>query len=221
METALRGLFVYPDFIDEVKERELLAEIDSQVWIVDYLRRLQYYGYRNELEKPYSLVPFPVAMPPLMQYLSKELVHKGIIELEPDQVIVNEYVPGEGIKPHKDRMYYENQICGVNLGSACIMRFTKGEDDEPIDIEIPRRSVYVMQDDARKKWKHGIPPRKKDKIGGDLKHRERRVSITYRKVKPKQVHEIDIKGKVASMLKEQFNISAAQVSNLNSFDYNS
>lgn len=214
METALPGLFLYPDLIDEARETQLLNEIDSQVWIVDYLRRLQYYGYRNELEKPYDLIPFPVLMPPHMEQLSKELVERKIISLQPDQVIINEYVPGEGIKPHKDRAYYENQICGVNLGSGCIMRFIKGMNEQVIDVEIPRRSVYVMQDDARKKWKHAIPPRKKDNIDGQLKHRERRVSITYRKVKPSKVHPINPEGKVAQLLQEKFNIRLDQLTSL-------
>ena len=142
-----------------------------------------------------------------MRDFSEELVEKGIIQLVPDQVIINEYVPGEGIKPHKDRMYYENQICGVNLGSGCIMRFIRGENEEVIDIEVPRRSVYVMQDDARKKWKHAIPPRKKDIVDGAIQHRERRVSITYRKVKPKQVRAIDPNGKVSGMLEKLFDIN--------------
>lgn len=214
METALPGLFLYPDFIDEAREQQLLAEIDSQTWIVDYLRRLQYYGYRNELDKPYDLIPFPIEMPPLMRQLSEELVEQKIILRQPDQVIINEYVPGEGIKPHKDRAYYENQICGVNLGSGCIMRFIRGKNEEVIDVEVPRRSVYVMQDDARKKWKHAIPPRKKDNIDGTLKHRERRISITYRKVKPKKVHPIDPEGKVAKLLQTQFNISPEQIQSL-------
>lgn len=214
METALPGLFLYPDLIDEARETQLLNEIDSQVWIVDYLRRLQYYGYRNELEKPYDLIPFPVLMPPHMEQLSKELVERKIISLQPDQVIINEYVPGEGIKPHKDRAYYENQICGVNLGSGCIMRFIRGMNEQVIDVEVPRRSVYVMQDDARKKWKHAIPPRKKDNIDGQLKHRERRVSITYRKVKPSKVHPINPEGKVAQLLQEKFNITLDQLTSL-------
>lgn len=216
METALPGLFLYPDFIDEAREQQLLNEIDSQIWIVDYLRRLQYYGYRNELDKPYDLIPFPISIPPLMFQLSQELVKQGILLLQPDQVIINEYVPGEGIKPHKDRAYYENQICGVNLGSDCVMRFIKGKNEEVIDIEIPRRSVYIMQDDARKKWKHAIPPRKKDKIDGNVKHRERRVSITYRKVKPKKVHPINPEGKVARLLQETFNIEPAKIAKLSS-----
>ena len=206
METALPGFYLYNDLIDEEFERQLLSELDNQRWIVDYARRLQYYGYRNELEDPYDLIPFPVEMPRLMRALSEKLVAKNIVQLQPDQVIVNEYVPGEGIRPHKDRDYYENQICGVNLGSGCIMRFIRGNNQEVIDIEVPQRSVYVMQDDARKKWNHAIPPRKKDINDGIVKHRERRISITYRKVKKNRVHAINPAGKVAKMLQEDFNI---------------
>ena len=86
------------------------------------------------------------------------------------------------------------------------MRFIRGNNQEVIDIEVPQRSVYVMQDDARKKWKHAIPPRKKDIIDGVVKHRERRVYITYRKVKQNRVHAINPDGKVAKMLQEDFNI---------------
>ncbi len=50
METAVPGLFLYPNFIDEIREKQLLEEIEQQQWTVDYTRRLQYYGYRNELE---------------------------------------------------------------------------------------------------------------------------------------------------------------------------
>ncbi|UKT64273.1 alpha-ketoglutarate-dependent dioxygenase AlkB [Pedobacter mucosus] len=207
METSIPGLLLFPNFINEELEEELLNEIDGQIWAVDYLRRLQYYGYRNELEKPYDLIPFPVAIPPKIYQLSAQIVGNGILDYQPDQVIINEYVPGEGIKPHKDRAYYENQICGVNLGSSCIMRFIKGSNLEIIDIEIPRRSLYLMQDDARKKWSHGIPPRKKDKINGNFQHRQRRVSITYRKVKPSRVKPINQEGKVAQLLKDKFNIN--------------
>lgn len=206
METPVPGLFLYPDFIDEATEIRLLEEIDNQIWIIDYKRRLQYYGYRNELDKPYDLIAFPVEMPPLIQQLSEQIVEQNIVLHQPDQVIINEYTPGEGIKPHKDRNYFDNQICGVNLGSGCIMRFIRGKNLEVIDVEIPRRSLYVMQDEARLKWKHAIPPRKKDVVDGQIKHRERRVSITYRKVKPAKVKPMNPEGKVAQLLKEQFHL---------------
>ncbi|MCX2575084.1 alpha-ketoglutarate-dependent dioxygenase AlkB [Pedobacter sandarakinus] len=210
METAVPGLFIYPDFISPERETQLLSEIDRQVWMVDYARRLQYYGFRNELEEPYQLIGIPLQIPKQILALSTEIVEGQLLAIQPDQVIINEYLPGEGIRPHKDRNYYENQICGVNLGSGCIMRFIRGKKLEIIDIEIPRRSLYVMQDDARKKWDHGIPPRKKDVISGEIHHRDRRVSITYRKVKPDKVHQMNPDGRVASILREKFQLNLTE-----------
>ena len=207
METKVPGLLLYHEFISEKLETELINEIDSQVWVVDYDRRLQYYGYRNELEAPYDLIPFPVSMPPLIYKLSEDLVQQKVVTIQPDQVIINEYAPGEGLRPHKDRNYFENQICGVTLGSGCIMRFIKISGGDVVDVEVPRRSIYVMQDEARYKWHHSMPPRKKDVIDGNVKHCERRLSITYRKVIMKKVKPINPEGKVAKMLQEHFHIN--------------
>ncbi len=125
METSVPGFFLHRDFIDSSMEDKLMKEIDTQPWVVDYDRRLQYYGYRNELEKPYDLVAIPVPMPTLITQLSEQIVEAGILVYQPDQVIINEYLPGQGIRPHKDRNYFDNQICGINLGSGCIMRFSE------------------------------------------------------------------------------------------------
>jgi alkylated DNA repair protein alkB family protein 8 len=205
MEASVSGFILHRDFITSSMEDELMKEIESQKWVVDYDRRLQYYGYRNELEKPYDLIPIPLPMPPLIKQLSEQIVDQGIVVVQPDQVIINEYLPGQGIRPHKDRNYFENQICGINLGSGCIMRFLKGT--EVVDIEVPRRSLYVMQDEVRYKWKHAIPPRKKDMIEGNVQHRERRWSITYRKVKISKVKSINPEGKVAGMLKDIYGLT--------------
>jgi alkylated DNA repair protein alkB family protein 8 len=204
METLVPGLLVFRDFIDDSTEQELMDEIDAQIWVVDYDRRLQYYGFRNELESPYDLVEFPIPFPPHVRKLSESIVAQKILSIQPDQVIINEYLPGQGIRPHKDRNYFENQIGGVNLGSGCIMRFIKVNGGNVVDVEIPRRSLYVMQDEARYKWQHAIPPRKKDNVDGILQHRDRRLSITYRKVKPEKVKPIIQNGKVANMLRELF-----------------
>lgn len=204
METGVPGLLVIPDFIDPAMEAALMQEIDTQTWVVDYDRRLQYYGYRNELETPYSLIAIPVPMPPLVQQLSEQIVARGILQYQPDQVIINEYLPGQGLRPHKDRNYFENQICGINLGSGCIMRYIKIKGGDVVDVAVPRRSLYLMQDDARYKWNHSIPPRKKDTINGEVQYRERRWSITYRKVIAKQVKQMNPEGKVAQMLRDFF-----------------
>jgi alkylated DNA repair protein alkB family protein 8 len=47
-----------------------------------------------------------------------------------------------------------------------------------------------------------------DTVEGNVKHRERRLSITYRKVILKKVKNINPDGKVAKMLQEHFNINS-------------
>lgn len=205
-DLLIPGFRLYPDFITESIEEDLIHEIDSQLWIVDYDRRLQYYGYRNELEAPYDLVKIPVPIPEAIKILAEQIHKLKYIDNMPDQVIINEYNPGQGIRPHKDRNYFENQICGVNLGSDCIMQFIKVGSKEKVNIHIPRRSIYVMQDEARYKYKHAIPPRKKDIVDDKIIQRDRRISITYRKVKPQKVKPILPDGKVATMLKNLYKI---------------
>lgn len=40
------------------------------------------------------------------------------------QVILNQYLPGEGISPHVDLLgRYRDGISGISLGSGCVMRF--------------------------------------------------------------------------------------------------
>ena len=88
------------------------------------------------------------------------------------------------------------------------MRFIKIAGKDVVDVEMSRRSVYVMQDDARYKWHHSVPSRKKDTVDGNVKHRGRRLSITYRKVIGKKVKPINPGGKVAKMLQDHFNINS-------------
>ncbi|AEJ35073.1 putative methyl-transferase [Acanthamoeba polyphaga mimivirus] len=169
-----------------------MKKINESEWVVDYQRRLQYYNYRNELFEPYDLIPIPNKIPKYLDQLINQMILDKIIDQKPDQIIVNEYKPGEGLKPHFDRKdYYQNVIIGLSLGSGTIMEFYKNKPiPEKKKIYIPPRSLYIIKDDARYIWKHGIPPRKYDEINGKKIPRETRISITFRNViKEKVKHD--------------------------------
>ena len=130
------------------------------------------------------------------------------------QVIINHYLPGEGITPHVDLLdRFGDGIIGVSMGSGCVMRFEKvryddGLDDEDVDgaqrqwdVYLPSGSVYVMTEEARYEWTHGIEKRKEDWVesgtgcaaltGTELEAgtgrqipRSVRVSITFRWLLP-------------------------------------
>ena len=50
-------------------------------------------------------------------------------------------------------------------------------------LVLPRRSLLIMTGEARYRWRHAILHRKTDKIDGELIKRQRRVSLTFRRVK--------------------------------------
>ena len=199
------GLSVIQEYITSAEEDYLFKELDKLPWVVDFSRKLQYYGYRNEREKPYDLVPIPQEIPECLSSLMGRVVEENLIYKRPEQVIINDYEPGQGIRPHFDRKdYFDNTIIGISLGSDCVMEFTpvstKENKKEKVNIFIPRRSLYVLEDDARYKWHHGIPGRKNDKLGnGKVNVRKRRISITFRNVIQSKVKR-PLGGKIAETL---------------------
>ena len=110
-------------------------------------------------------------------------LRNGHFSIEPDQVIVNEYLPGQGIAAHIDREHcFGEQIATVSLGSHCVMRFENKRLDQKIDVELQPRSLTMITGDARYKWTHSIPARKSDSLRGERVLRGRRLSLTFRTV---------------------------------------
>ncbi|RZJ87724.1 MAG: hypothetical protein EOO60_11885, partial [Hymenobacter sp.] len=103
----------------------------------------------------------------------------------PDQVIVNEYEPGQGIAPHIDcTPCFDDTVISISLGSACIMNLFHADDaTQTYDQVLMPGSVIILQGEARFQWRHGIRSVKSDIIEGQRVVRQRRVSLTFRKVK--------------------------------------
>ncbi|MGL4371862.1 MAG: alpha-ketoglutarate-dependent dioxygenase AlkB, partial [Alphaproteobacteria bacterium] len=64
---------------------------------------------------------------PMQNWLNlgrKKLWEGGLFHAQPDQVIVNEYLPNQGITPHIDCIpCFGNTIASLSLGSASVMDF--------------------------------------------------------------------------------------------------
>ncbi len=179
----IKGFTLIENFITPEYESELIKKLNNQKWVIDYQRRLQYYNYRNELVKPYSLIPIPALIPEFLNILIDKMINDRIITDRPDQIIINEYKPGEGLKPHTDRkLYFKELIIGLSLNSGATMVFSKQSTHEVKKIYIPPRSLYIMKDEARYKYKHGIIGRKNDEVQGIKIPRDTRISITFRYV---------------------------------------
>lgn len=166
------------NYISLEYEEKLLKLIDIQEWNLDLKRRTQHYGYKYNYTARFVDTSYYLgAMPYWIDELCSKLHRDGIFIEKPDQVIINEYMPGQGIASHIDCVpCFEGVICSLSLASGCVMDLTNGNIKELIYLE--PRSLLVLQGDARYIWRHGIAARKSD---NGVK-RQRRISLTFRKV---------------------------------------
>lgn len=181
-KSDIPGLTYIPDFITRDEENALTAAIDAQPWLNDLKRRVQHYGYKYDYKarsvtKESRLGPLPDWIQPLAQKLQTGHLFRNA----PDQAIVNEYLPGQGISAHIDCVpCFDDVIASLSLGSPAVMQFSKGNEKQEIYLE--PRSLIVLTGPARYEWQHAIPARKTDIVNGFKIERGRRLSLTFRTV---------------------------------------
>ncbi len=171
------GLTYIDDFITKDEEIDLLESINASIWDTTLARRTQHYGYKypyaakNKLE---PTDPIPVFCDSIKKKVEE---HMGIPF---DQLIINEYNPGQGISAHVDNIkLFGDTVVSVTLGSFAAMVFTRHDKDgnlQTYEKVLKRRSVAVLQGDSRYKWTHSIPARKQD----NGHNRGVRISLTLR-----------------------------------------
>ena len=182
---AIEGFKYIEDYISESQHDWLLDQIDKRQWLEDLRRRVQHYGFKYDYKARKVNRDMRIGqLPKWLQKLGQKLYEDGHMLAEPDQVIVNEYEPGQGISSHIDcKPCFANTIVSLSLGSDCIMDFTNRRDKtKKIPVWLAPRSIIVLKDEARNEWLHGIAPRKSDMWEGQKYERQRRVSLTFRKV---------------------------------------
>lgn len=181
----IKGLIYVPDFISDNEHKEIWEAINKDKWLDDLKRRVQHYGYKYDYKKrslDYSM--YIGAIPQWTNFITERIIEKGYMRTLPDQVIVNEYLTGQGIADHIDcEPCFEDTIISLSLGSPCIMDFkNKNDKKEKHEVLLERKSLVVITDEARYNWTHGISSREKDKWLGKIIHRKTRISLTFRKV---------------------------------------
>lgn len=177
---GVQGLTYWPGFLTIEQQRHLLREIDQREWLTDLKRRVQHYGYRYDYRaRTVDPSMYLGKLPDFALEIAVRLHEVGLMANTPDQVIVNEYMPGQGITPHVDcKPCFASEIATISLGSTCKMDLTDSESALAKHIRLELGSCLVFSNEARYCWKHGIKARKAD----DGVLRGRRVSITFRKV---------------------------------------
>jgi alkylated DNA repair dioxygenase AlkB len=178
------GLRYIAGYLTPDEQSRLAAIVDQQLWLTDLKRRVQHYGYRYDyVQRKVDPSMFLGPLPEWAVSLAKRLQRDGYVVETPDQLIVNEYRPGQGISSHIDcEPCFGDTIISISLGSPCVMVFTHSRSRVQIPVLLEPGSLAVMQGDARHLWLHGIPPRKTDVVDGRKIERSRRLSLTFRNV---------------------------------------
>jgi alkylated DNA repair dioxygenase AlkB len=176
----INGLLYIQDFITADKETQLIKLVNKQMWENSLKRRVQHYGYRYDYKARNVTEDMYIGnLPKWLNDLSIRLKNDGLCQEVPDQVIINEYQPRQGISAHIDcEKCFGPRIFSMSLGSQTVMDFTQ-EGKTKKEILLARRSLVMMYGEARSEWKHSIPARLKD----NGVERGVRISLTFRNVK--------------------------------------
>ncbi|KTF82443.1 hypothetical protein cypCar_00026363 [Cyprinus carpio] len=86
------------------------------------------------------------------------------------------------IKPHIDSVKFcGSTIAGLSLLSDSVMRLTpENKSTDWVDLLLSRRSLYILRDDARFKFTHGILKDEESFFSGQKVPRHRRISVICR-----------------------------------------
>lgn len=178
------GALYLPSFISSEEEEVLVSHLDGGAWNTDLKRRVQHFGYRYDYKaRSVTSDAYLGPLPGWIEHLKERLVAKGLFASAPDQIIANEYLPGQGISAHVDCVpCFDDTIVSLSLLSHCEMVFRDKRSNAKLAVVLEPRSAVVVAGTARYEWTHEIPARKSDFIDGGKVDRSRRISLTFRKI---------------------------------------
>ncbi|KAF8900126.1 hypothetical protein CPB84DRAFT_1680744 [Gymnopilus junonius] len=121
--------FYVPNFITPEEEQYLIRKIcesPQPLWKSLANRRLQTWG--GEITTKGTLVPQPLPpfvnkFPDLVSRIKATGFFKNSPHAEPNQIIMNEYLPGQGIMPHEDGPRYYPVVATLSLGSHAVFHY--------------------------------------------------------------------------------------------------
>ena len=134
------GLKLIPGFLTPKEQSLCVQRVDgaTQEWRNDLQRRVQHYGWRYDY-RARAITPdmHLGALPGWLHQLAERLYREtGAFGHIPEQVIVNEYLPGQGIGTHIDHPGFGPTVCTVSLLDDWEMDFSRNwRDKEPALLE--------------------------------------------------------------------------------------
>ena len=185
---SVEGLSYLPDFLSSEEQANCIRNIDAaqEEWRNDLTRRVQHYGWRYDYRAKAITPEMHLGqLPDWLQKIALKIFTESVgpdgqqlFPRAPEQVIINEYLTGQGIANHIDHPGFGPAICTISLLEEWEMQFSvRRNDEQPAMLE--QGSCLLMTGPARHRWYHGIRPAK---FEFDRTPRIRRLSMTFRTV---------------------------------------
>ncbi|KJE93518.1 calcium-dependent cysteine protease, variant [Capsaspora owczarzaki ATCC 30864] len=100
-------------------------------------------------------------LPRWLQLLAERMHTTGVFgSLVPNHVLVNEYLPGQGIMPHEDGPFFSPVITTINLGSHCVIKFYRPRDSDIVSETANGREGSDSDNPATTNSRHSLESRR-------------------------------------------------------------
>ncbi|KAM7502913.1 hypothetical protein LguiB_001817 [Lonicera macranthoides] len=158
-------LFYIPDFITDSEHHQLLNNISQapvSKWKSLKNRRLQNWG-----GVVHAKGLLAQDLPPWLTRITRRISEESkLFPSAINHVLINEYLPNQGIMPHQDGPAYFPVVAILSLGSPVVMEFTPhstladnksgSQTRLPFSIVLMPRSLLIFKDMAYSEYLHGI-----------------------------------------------------------------
>jgi alkylated DNA repair dioxygenase AlkB len=191
--SPIPGLYYFDNLISADYAKQLVEYLDNKekskwepVGSGPNSRLVQQYGYIYDYKQRNHEklgLPIPNVFYKSIEILKQKTLQLGIVDSNYtfNQLIVNNYLPGQGIAKHTDLKTYGPVIGCYTIGSGGTMRF-RNKDGRIVDLYVKANSLYIMSGESRYEWTHEMPSTKSDMYNGKRIDHDRRISITFRNV---------------------------------------
>jgi DNA oxidative demethylase len=171
----LPGLAYREELIGEHEEAALIAAIEGialspfrfQGWTGKRLTHT--FGWRYDFDDRSFEAAEP--LPDWLLLLRDQAADfAGVDSQDFVHALVTRYDPGAPIGWHRDRPQF-GKVVGVSLANGATLRFRRrsGSCFQRANLEVARRSAYLLSGEAREQWEHSIAPAER-----------LRLSVTFR-----------------------------------------
>lgn len=158
-------IYYIPNFITPEEESHIIKNVYSvpkPKWTCLSNRKLQDYG-----GVPHEKGMIPEKIPDWLQKYVNKVADLDVFDGKtPNQVLVNEYLPKQGIMPHTDGPLFYPTITTISCGSGTVLKFLENNEKRHTvcEVYLERCSLVVVKEELYTKYLHTIEEKDCDSL---------------------------------------------------------